>query len=610
MNAYDIETFIEKKKDIFIAFCVCFKINNKFYDFYYESENICVIQKSIIFMFDNFIDEVVYIHNINFDGFLIINSISKDTTIKIESLIRENNIYSITLKKNNKKILFKCSYKLLPESLEKISKSFKLCDKMVFPYKFSTIDSLFYIGNCPPKEFFKNLEDYHFFYKKNKKFDFKRYSIDYCKNDVEITSLFVLKLHDIVKKYKIDINKCFSAPSLSFKIFNKNYNNSKLSFNIKNEFDIFIRKSYLGGRCEVYGNPYDDDFIFQYDFSGMYAQCMREKFPFGRMYIIRNNFNLSVPGFYYIKYYSDMYLPILPHKNKNDNKLLFVNGENEGIFWFEEINLFLKEGGKILEISLAIIYDKYDYVFKDFVEYFTKIREIDSVHKTFGKLIINSLYGRMGMSSLKTDSFFVDSDKINDYLNEKNVLNIKKINKIALIEIESNNIIKTKNNVGIASAITSKARIKLYNAQKSVINNGGRLLYSDTDSIFASFKRNVVNEIHGEIEWKNQNVDNKIIDGIFITSKTYAISSTKKESVKIKGFDSKETNLAEMKKKFYNNENSIEFNDIFSISKKNLILHNSNVKKKLFLLNYNKRKFINNKKETLPLKKINEYDYI
>ena len=605
-----METYIDNKNNNFVTYCVCFSINNKFYDFYYESENICIIKKSIFFIFDNFNDVVIYIHNINFDGFLIINSLSNDTNVEITSLIRENNIYSINLLKNSKKILFKCSYKLLPESLEKIAQSFKLYDKMIFPYKFSSKSNLFYVGDSPGVEFFNNYKDYINFSEKNKKFDFKKYSIDYCINDVKITSLFVLKLYDIVKGYKIDINKCFSAPSLSFKIFNKNYNNNKLSFNIKNSYDIFIRKSYLGGRCEVYGNPFDNDYIFQYDFSGMYAQCMKEKFPFGKMYMIHDNFDLSVPGFYYIKYYSDMYLPVLPHKSKSEGKLLFTNGENEGVFWFEEINLFIREGGIILKINLALIYEKFDYVFKDFVEYFTKIREIDSVHKTFGKLVINSLYGRMGMSSLKTDSFFINFDDINNYIKKGNVINIKKINKIALIEVESNDTIKTKNNVGIASAITSKARIKLYNSQKSVINNNGRLLYSDTDSIFASFKNNVINETHGEIKWKDQNIDNKIIDAVFLTSKTYALVSKKKEIVKIKGFDSKEVDFRELKKKFYNNEDSLEFNDNFFISKKNMNLQYLNIKKKLFLLNYTKRKFINNKKETLPLKKIDEYRYV
>ena len=58
---------------------------------------------------------------------------------------------------------------------------------------------------------------------------------------------------------------------------------------------------------------------------------------------------------------------------------------------------------------------------------------------------------------------------------------------------------KSKNNIVIASCITSKARIKLYRAQEEVLKNKGRMLYSDTDSIFASFEKDVTGEKHGEI---------------------------------------------------------------------------------------------------------------
>jgi len=54
-------------------------------------------------------------------------------------------------------------------------------------------------------------------------------------------------------------------------------------------------------------------------------------------------------------------------------------------------------------------------------------------------------------------------------------------------------------NVIYAAIITSKARIKLYKSFISVQNNGGRLLYCDTDSIFAAYKKDVTGETHGEI---------------------------------------------------------------------------------------------------------------
>jgi DNA polymerase elongation subunit (family B) len=122
--------------------------------------------------------------------------------------------------------------------------------------------------------------------------------------------------------------------------------------------------------------------------------------------------------------------------------------------------------------------------------------------------MINSMYGRLGMR--KIDSYsFIEEYKNLDYLRKKiDVISYKELNEIILVEAENNkklinflnvNQIKSKNNIVLASCITSKARIKLYNAQNEVIKNHGRILYSDTDSIFAAFKKNVLGEKHGEV---------------------------------------------------------------------------------------------------------------
>jgi chemotaxis methyl-accepting protein methylase len=52
--------------------------------------------------------------------------------------------------------------------------------------------------------------------------------------------------------------------------------------------------------------------------------------------------------------------------------------------------------------------------------------------------------------------------------------------------------------VAYASIISSKARIKLYNSFNDVIKDGGRLLYCDTDSIFAAYKKNKLNKKCGK----------------------------------------------------------------------------------------------------------------
>jgi hypothetical protein len=87
--------------------------------------------------------------------------------------------------------------------------------------------------------------------------------------------------------------------------------------------------AYYGGRCEVYGNPYNSDFIFHYDFTGMYAQCMKEKIGFGEFTVREHDFNITRPGFYYIEFNSNMEIPVLPiHDTLDNNKLIFANGNN------------------------------------------------------------------------------------------------------------------------------------------------------------------------------------------------------------------------------------------------------------------------------------------
>jgi hypothetical protein len=147
-----------------------------------------------------------------------------------------------------------------------------------------------------------------------------------------ITSKFVEIIKEISKKKNINLDNIFSSPSLSIKIFIKNYSKNKISFNLKSTEKKMIKNSYFGGRCEVYGNPLKKEKIFHYDFSGMYAQCMTEKFPYGNCYIIENPKNLLDPGFYYIEYISNNFIPVLPHRSNINNKLMFINGLNKGFF--------------------------------------------------------------------------------------------------------------------------------------------------------------------------------------------------------------------------------------------------------------------------------------
>jgi hypothetical protein len=236
---------------------------------------------------------------------------------------------------------------------------------------------------------------------------------------------------------------------------------------------------------------------------------MQQNFAHGSYKIITNEFDLTKPGYYAIQFSSkNMYLPVLPHHRLKNNKLMFTNGLLSGTYWFEEILKFLELGGEIIKINYGIVFEKYTPVFFDFINFFDILKKKGQVEKEFGKLIINSLYGRLGMDEYVYHSFFIKTEEFDTYNKKFNILSRQPLNEFELIKIELNekaiNFLnlkpsKNKSNISIAAAITAKARIKLLNAQLEVAKQGGRLLYSDTDSIYAAFKKNVLNEKHGEI---------------------------------------------------------------------------------------------------------------
>jgi hypothetical protein len=90
-----------------------------------------------------------------------------------------------------------------------------------------------------------------------------------------------------------------------------------------------------------------------------------------------------------------------------------------------------------------------------------------------------------------------------DYEKKAKLLNIVKelhINNVVILSFKNETTIdNVYSNVAIAAAITARGRIKLHKGLMSTIKNGGRILYTDTDSIFAAFTKNMDNVIHDEI---------------------------------------------------------------------------------------------------------------
>ena len=128
------------------------------------------------------------------------------------------------------------------------------------------------------------------------------------------------------------------------------------------------------------------------------------------------------------------------------------------------------------------------------------------------------------------------------------------------------------------------------------MKDGGRLLYCDTDSIFAAYKLEDMRSKCGGFEWLKT-----YKDGVFAAPKVYALKGAGGEDeIKIKGVSVKDVEYAQFKDAFYNNE-SICFENQLIFNKANFDLRQTYIRKSIPLFLYDKRRFILNKSSTQPL---------
>lgn len=590
-ESLDIETIFDKNG---IAKALCIAItNNKKID--YEEVKIDEINgdKIITFLLEKCSSKkIYYVHNLTFEIFVFLEKlIEKKVEFKIISA--NKNIYSTTLKYKKKKIEMRCSYKLTMLSLKNLANLAGEEEKGLFPYNIlnENLKEKMIIN----EKDFKKIEDYEIFIKKYGK-NIETYKIlkEYCINDAVITKKAIIKFWEIIENMGLKKqNKILTAAKLS--ITNYFMANKIVKPKISIKIDRTLREGYFGGRTEVFGNPYDDEILLHYDWTGMYSQCMREKVLGGIIYTSNIIKSIETPGFYWIKFEQNLEYPILPIKRE---KLLFVNGIYEGWYWFEEIKLAVENGVIILEITKMIGGQYYDYFLKDFVEKNEEIRKISLLHKQIGKNNNNTFYGRLGMNPERlSEEIISKNSSIKDY---------EKITEINNVYLGYKKKEKAISNVTISASITAKARIKLYLGLKEVIKVGGRPCYVDTDSIIAAFKKkdykNYLDINLGEVYFDSKKNDTIIIDGVFSKPKTYALKfsiKNKDEIVKIKGFNVV-PNFKEFKEKFYKKEEIITINETWN--KKDFLITKIDQEKKTRLDDLDKREWKENLKETMPIK--------
>ena len=314
-------------------------------------------------------------------------------------------------------------------------------------------------------------------------------------------------------------------------------------------------------------------------------------------------------GFFFCKVKTkDSYLGLLPvHFN---NKLILPNGEFKGV-WFSEELKFAKEHGYEIQVIKGYNFDCIEGVFNDYVDdLYSKRLKSKGIVKAITKLILNSGFGRFGMSIVKPETQLYNFSDLEKLLTTHKVLDTKEITDDAFIvtfENEVNREILNKSGIDLAkllnednkkdlenntkygyvsvstaAAITSYGRIYINRIKIWVLNNGGKIFYSDTDSIVTDI--DLPTYLLGT-ELGLIKLEHKVKKGYFISNKTYLLELYNGIEVKkAKGVNSNSLTLDDYVN-MYNNKIDIIASKIQS--KANFATGSVNIYNKNVTLKYN-----------------------
>lgn len=198
---------------------------------------------------------------------------------------------------------------------------------------------------------------------------------------------------------------------------------------------------------------------------------------------------------------------------------------------------------KEFKVRHGLIAKGYSEALAPFVTDLGRIRAGNCLPKELSKLLINSFYGRLGLGDTM-EIINLRGGSSGDYLGAFGGFDL----------VKSEITRKTKSNVAVAAVITSRARTRLYQAFRDVADFGGRVLYCDTDSVFAAFPENSNPEnrrIGEHVVFDTSLRDTRLSDALFALPKTYSIVLEGGEEVtKVRGLNTSGFSFNEFKERF------------------------------------------------------------
>jgi hypothetical protein len=326
-----------------------------------------------------------------------------------------------------------------------------------------------------------------------------------------------------------------------------------------------MRNSYYGGVVEVFKNEGTD--LKLYDVTSLYPYAMLNDMPGGNMVFSTDSNLNNYFGIVFVEVdtsglnpkYSNY--PLLPHKI--DGRMYNPLGKWTGWYFSEEVKLAETLGYNII-VHYGYKFERISNVFNSFIaKYFSIKAGLSDIlmDRTTAKMILNSVYGKLGMRPHQDKVEIVESTRAEEILSKFSVKEqFSLTNELEFLRYENKPIsgflelygkdeyldfmldcdsknISVNQSLPSAIAITAYARMYMFNIIYKLIDLGIVIYYMDTDSIVvnAPIPSDLVGNGLGLFK-----LEYDVAQGYFISPKLYALKTTDGELViKAKGIGSK-----------------------------------------------------------------------
>lgn len=339
----------------------------------------------------------------------------------------------------------------------------------------------------------------------------------------------------IFEKFSKNIHNYPTLPSLAFAIFRSNFmkdeNILKLTGNIEKE----IRKGYTGGSTDMF-IPYGKK-IYVYDVNALYPSVMLDQdMPIGKPIKFIGDIRKFEPnsfGFFKVNCPDNIEHPILQIKTKTKDGIKTISPIGSWVMWIfsPEMDNAIKYN-YTFEILEGYTFEKGN-IFRDYVKFLYSLRlQYSKSHplNLIAKILLNSLYGRFGMSEILINYEIISKEDFNK-ISEDLIVDFIELDDFVLVGIEIEESDDSPNiSIGIAAAITAYARIHMSQFKN---NPNIRLFYTDTDSIFTDSELDdsfIDSKLLGKLK-----LEYECEEAVFLGPKTYCLKTNEGLITKVKG---------------------------------------------------------------------------